>query len=272
MIIISEKVTFYISGDVVRDIGIVYFSEILKEIGIDYELTRNYLKFDYTDSKIISNYIIDNKIFQVFVNGNLREFKDSIPDFDKLNCNNILEHIAASNLKTKDKEKIEKAFHNRRFPYIRNSPIYGGNTNFDDMHSNFEKLVDIVVNNNISVNKKNLDDFKETDIQCSICGINHTTNLGINLKERKDSKYLFLFRGPEESGFKNNGNSQINICFECEFLNLMTLLYINLERPVTLAYVNNLRELLFINYKIMLRKRLYSVSASEKGVFKEKKN
>ncbi|OJT81430.1 hypothetical protein BM533_22150, partial [Clostridioides difficile] len=43
--------------------------------------------------------------------------------------------------------------------------------------------------------------------------------------------------------------------FECEFFNLMCLLYINLKRPMVFAYTNDLRELAFLNHKIMLKKK-----------------
>lgn len=125
----------------------------------------------------------------------------------------------------------------------------------------------ITCNNNVEVRDNNnsedciLDKYKKKDYLCNICNINKTTELDITFKERADSKYSFLFRGAEKSGFRNNGNSEGNICFECDFLNLMCLLYINLERPMALAYTNDLTELLFVNYKLMLQRKLYSDEA-----------
>ncbi|TQZ11331.1 hypothetical protein EWM10_08035, partial [Clostridioides difficile] len=37
-----------------------------------------------------------------------------------------------------------------------------------------------------------------------------------------------------------------------------TILYINLKRPMVFAYTNDLRELAFLNHKIMLKRKMYS--------------
>ncbi|NJA38434.1 hypothetical protein GSQ30_14145, partial [Clostridioides difficile] len=77
------KAKFYRSGDIVRDIGIVYFYELLMDLKNeleknDYklkftcELNRNYLSLEsaeYIDPKYISDYILENQLFKVFKNG-----------------------------------------------------------------------------------------------------------------------------------------------------------------------------------------------------------
>lgn len=267
-----KRVIFYSSGDIVRDIGIIYFSEILKAIKVKYELHRNYLEFDYIDPNIISNYILDKLIFKVFKNSKKDELEKKLGDFEKLKCDNYVEKVNESNISEKEKENLKKAFQNRRFPYIRNSGKYGLNCSLENMETNLITLVDIVLKSNISINDISLETFKEEDKVCYICNINKTTKLDINLKEKVDSKLSFLFRGAEKSGFRNNGNSENNICFECEFLNLMCLLYINLERPVIFGYTNDLTELLFINYKLMLKQKLYSDKAFYKKLVHEKIN
>ncbi len=101
--------------------------------------------------------------------------------------------------------------------------------------------------------------YEEKDSVCNVCNINKTTKLDIDLRERKDSKYNFLFRGAEKSGFKRSGQVESNICFECEFFNLMCLLYINLKDQ-WFAYTNDLRELAFLNHKIMLKRKCIQIN------------
>lgn len=267
---ITYKVKFYLSGDIVRDIGIIYFSEILNCMGINYELNKNYLEFDYVEPSLIADYILNNLIFEVFKVGKREKLKEKLGDLCDLSIENFEKYINDSNISIKEKCDLMKEFNNRRFPYMRNSSKFGLNTTLENMEKNLRELVNIVFKSNIGVKKIDLNKFKEKDIICNVCNINKITELDITLNKKIDSKLTFLFRGTEKSGFRNNGHDEGNICFECEFLNLMCLLYINLEKPNTLAYVNNLRELWFVNYKLMLRRKIYSDKAFYSKLLHEK--
>lgn len=241
----------------------------MEEASIDYVLSRNYLSFDYSELENIYE-CINKKIFWVYKKGKMENKKEDTENktIDLLEKYNSIEEIINSN-QLKD-EELKKLLESIYFPYIRNSGIYGGNNkDYFKRKENLKNLMKIVFDNNINVKRGDLKKFKEKNEKCSICCINDTTELGIDLKERKDSKYLFLFRGPQESGFRHNGNAPINICFECEFLNLITLLYISIKRPKILGYTSDLQEMIFINQKIMLKKNLYSEKAFYKKLIQE---
>ncbi|AYD22100.1 TPA: hypothetical protein SOL98_000103 [Clostridioides difficile] len=278
------KAKFYRSGDIVRDIGIVYFYELLMDLKNeleknDYklkftcELNRNYLSLEsaeYIDPKYISDYILENQLFKVFKNGKKEALEKIFNNIDNLTYVNFIEELDKSSATAKQKEDIKKDFKNRRFPYVRNSGKYGLNTSLENMETNVKNIVDTVIKSNIEIDKIDLEQYEEKDSVCNVCNINKTTKLDIDLRERKDSKYNFLFRGAEKSGFKRSGQVESNICFECEFFNLMCLLYINLKRPMVFAYTNDLRELAFLNHKIMLKRKMYSDKSFYKKLLHEK--
>ncbi|MGO1043956.1 hypothetical protein ACTPEO_14560 [Clostridioides difficile] len=275
------KAKFYRSGDIVRDIGIVYFYELLMDLRKeleknDYnlkftcELNRNYLSLEYIDPKYISDYILENQIFKVFKNGKKESLEKIFNNIGNLTYENFTEELDKASATEKQKEGIKKDFKNRRFPYVRNSGKYGLNTSLENMETNIENLVNTVIRSNIEIDEIDLSQYEEKDSVCNICNINKTTKLDIDLRERKDSKYNFLFRGAEKSGFKRSGQVESNICFECEFFNLMCLLYINLKRPIVFGYTNDLRELAFLNHKIMLKRKMYSDKSFYKKLLHEK--
>ncbi|MDX5716702.1 hypothetical protein SIK61_17700, partial [Clostridioides difficile] len=213
------KAKFYRSGDIVRDIGIVYFYELLMDLKNeleknDYklkftcELNRNYLSLEsaeYIDPKYISDYILENQLFKVFKNGKKETLEKIFSNIDNLTYVNFIEELDKSSATAKQKEDIKKDFKNRRFPYVRNSGKYGLNTSLENMETNVKRIVDTVIKSNIEIDeidKLDLTQYEEKDSVCNVCNINKTTKLDIDLRERKDSKYNFLFRGAEKSGFK----------------------------------------------------------------------
>ncbi|SJS75878.1 hypothetical protein [Clostridioides difficile] len=278
------KAKFYRSGDIVRDIGIVYFYELLMDLKnklekngyklkFTCELNRNYLSLESEeniDPEYISDYILENQLFKVFKNGKKEALEKIFNNIDNLTYVNFIEELDKSSATAKQKEDIKKDFKNRRFPYVRNSGKYGLNTSLENMEINVKNIVDTVIKSNIEIDKIDLEQYEEKDSVCNVCNINKTTKLDIDLRERKDSKYNFLFRGAEKSGFKRSGQVESNICFECEFFNLMCLLYINLKRPMVFAYTNDLRELAFLNHKIMLKRKMYSDKSFYKKLLHEK--
>lgn len=263
-----DTVRFYKSGDIVRDLGIIYLNKIIQKIeeksntDLNARLSGNYFEFDLIDPDVLSNYVLNNEIFSVFK-------KNKYPDLQKifeeevaeLSNDNYLQMVKEKKLSKKDEQNLIKAYEGRRFPYIRNSGKYGGNTSLEKMTENFKRLTYVVVHSNkhIKQNDNVLAEFEmDQESQCSICHINQVPAKDINLETRVNSKYNYLFQGSIYNTFNNYGNVKNTICFECEFLNLLCLLYLSLEKPNTLAYVNDLKNLEYVNYKLMLERRSHT--------------
>lgn len=271
---VIKNVKLYISGDVIRDIGIIKLYDLLKTIGIEANLERNYLEFSKFSPEVLTNYIINNILLKSYISLQDEEIKELLEE-KNLTIEKAIEIIKTTDIKANVKEEIIKGLSNVRFPYMRNSTKFGingkGNT-LERFKEYLNKLIILVIEGNINIKENNLSEYKVKKEVCNICNINHTTELDFTLEERADSKLLFMFKGTVESTFKQNGKSTNNICFECEFLNLMAILYINLDRPVTLAYVNNLVDLHYVNYKIMLKRKMYSDTEFYKIISKNKIN
>ena len=277
------KVQFERSGEIIRDIGIMYFYKILKKIDetgeISPNLERNRVIFNNFDEDMFSEYILKNIFYKIFVNSiipYLRKEKNSeifieklidseINDFDK-----ILKEFQLTGVK---KDEIKKKYEEAKyFPYLRNSAKYGANSQSEEnFHKNFRKLVKIVFHN-VKGDRSILETYSLNEI-CSIChkekatkyDITHKYEQGniekIKEKDRKNrinSKYNYTFMGSESNTFNNYSKEDSNICFTCEFFNLMFLLYVNLERPKVLAYTKSLEEMEFLNHKIMLKRSYYT--------------
>ncbi len=275
-----EKYRFYRTGDVVADIGIIELYDILQEMKSTYEtegnwditLEANCLAVEGLKPKTLYDYIIEHEIFQVFLNGirddlNKKGLEEVV--VEKLNIGNFKEIISQSSLKEKDKEFYLDKFSKKYFPYVRNSGKYGANSGSEEnFHYNFKELIDLV----FKINNKNDDEqrdilkkYEPIDEKCTVCHTNIATRLDIThkdeKKERINSKYNYSFFGSEMSTFNNYGECKNSICFECEFLNLMFLLYISRKRPKVLGYTDDLYFLRYINNNLMLKKRIYEDAA-----------
>src|SRR5690554_6883587 len=134
---------FYRSGEVVRDLGLIYLHQILKEKeDIKVELTANYLKVNNLDEQLLYDFIIKEEVYQVFLKGVVEELKKKIDEEDaeklvkEISVDIFLEEfdkrlderedIKASS-KESIKKKVKKGFKSMYFPYVRNSPKYGYN-------------------------------------------------------------------------------------------------------------------------------------------------
>ena len=261
-----NKVRFYKSDNLIRDIGVIYFYNFLKNYGFKVELHKNYLEFDYLDSKIISKLITEDVLFEIFKNGNKKEFIDeknsqksifTKEEYDEVTFDNfILKLTKKLKFEEKKLEKYKKDFYNIRFPYMRNSSKYGINGNgntFKRLQLNVEKLFNLVQHYYLGL--EDLSAYKVSDNKCEVCNINKTTELDFTLEKRVDSKYIFTFKGAVSNGFKNNGEDVgSHICFECEFLNLCALIYLNLKRVKNIVFINNLIDMNNINQILSIHK------------------
>lgn len=265
-----DKVRYYLTGDVVHDLGIINLASLLEDFkkryskSINFTLQKNYLEVDYLDSEKFTKYITEEILFNIFKSRKKEELEKlfEISEYNNLTYGNFVLEVTT---KLKDEKKLSsilKNYENIRFPYIRNSMKYGlngKNNSFKKMQNTFETLVDIVQESNIKIKRNDLSIYKVKDNLCEVCNINKTTDLDLDFTERKDSKLLFTFKGAEESGFKNNGRSKgSNICFQCEFLNLMALLYINLRKPRNIIYLNNLIDMKNINQVLNINEKKFS--------------
>lgn len=275
-----EKYKFYRKGEIVADIGIIELYDILQEMKYTYETEENlYIRLEANcliveglELEILYKYIIEYEIFQVFLSGVRDELKKKGLDaatIEKLNIGNFKEIIIQSNLKEKDKELYLDKYNKKYFPYVRNSGKYGTNSGSEEnFKHNFKQLIDLMFKIN---NKKDdeqreiLEKYKPLDEKCTVCHANITTRLDITHKdeekERINSKYNYSFFGSEKSTFNNYGEIKNSICFECEFFNLMFLLYISRKRPQVLGYTDDLYFLHYINNNLMLKKRMYQDAA-----------
>ncbi|MGL5616480.1 MAG: hypothetical protein ACRDD2_09695 [Sarcina sp.] len=274
MINIGEKIRLYSSGDMVRNLGIIGlkifieqfkgFDENYKDIEVN--LLKNYLEFDFINPEEFTKFITEKILFDIFLNQKRKDFVPKIfteEEYKSLNFLNFVEEATKKlSLKEKELKEVLKSFEGIRFPYLRNSSKYGLNgkdNSFKKVQNNFQLLFQLTEQGNINVKKENFKNYQVNEGVCDICNINKTTNLDLNFSERTDSKLIFLFKGAEESGFRNNGKSNSSkICFECEFLNLITLLYINLKKPSNLIYVNNLKEMNYLNHNLKLFERNFT--------------
>lgn len=270
-----EKYKFYRTGEVVADIGIIELYDILqgmkhtyKNENLDISLESNSLMIEGLEPEVLYKYIIEHEIFQVFLNGTKDDFREKGLEEDvieKLDVENFKETIDKSSLKEKDKEFYMDKFNKKYFPYVRNSGKYGVNSGAEEnFHENFKQLIDIVFeinNKKEDEQRKILEKYEPSDEKCMICHTNVATRLDITHKdeekERVNSKYNYSFFGAEKSTFNNYGEVKNSICFECEFLNLMFLLYISRKRPQVLGYTDDLYFLHYVNNNLMLKKRLY---------------
>lgn len=267
------KYKFFRTGEVVADIGILYLYDILQDMNskndINIQLKSNYLTIDLLNPEILCQYILDHEVFQVFLQGISNELIKKglyVETIKGLNTSNFLQEIQESSiLSEKDKITYTDRFNRKYFPYIRNSHKYGANSqseeNFRRCFRELIKLVFQINNKDEEKQREILKDYKPIEENCMICHKNISTRLDITHKTeeriRINSKYNYSFFGAEQSTFANYGEAKNNICFECEFLNLMFLLYINRKRPQVLGYTDDLYMLRYINDKLMIKKRLY---------------
>jgi len=277
------KLRFYRTGEIVRDLGVVYFFNILQEMEryfdkkYDVTLTDNFLEFTCDDYLEVCQYIINVKVFENFMKGvksELEKKKISEEFFQNTTIDNFEEMIdSLDKLNISEKEKLKNSFKSKYIPYIRNSPKYGANSQSEEnFHRNFNELVRLVFELNGKELKEQtqiLDKYKSNGDICCICHSVYTTEFDIThkseQKKREVSKYNYMFMGAENSTFNNYGNSQSSVCFVCEFFNLMFLLYFSLTQPRTICYVDSLKNIDFFNLKINNLMKLYN----DQGFYKK---
>jgi len=278
-----SRLRFYRSGEVVRDIGIVYFYTILKEMEEYYnkeykaELFDNYFEFICDDYTEVYRYIIDVKVFENFMKGVRTVFEEKNIDenvLQNINADNFIAIVdSIDNLKSEEKGKLKKSFYTKYMPYIRNSPKYGMNSQGEEnFHKNFKELMRLVFALNgkkLKDQPQILDKYKTTKNICCVCHSVYSTEFDISHKpeqiSRKVSKYNYMFMGAENSTFNNYGSDQTSVCFACEFFNLMFLLYFSLVQPRTISYFDSLKNIYFFNLKINNLMKLYN----DQGFYKK---
>lgn len=233
-----EKIRFYGSGELVRDVGIVYFYKILQEIEekkkihLQIDLSNNYLEFNKVDPLIICEHLVEVKL------------------------------------------------KGDNFPFMRNSFKYGGNSgDKENIKKNLTKLLEIIFAINLEVEQKQkeiLEELEPIKCLCSICHFNLTTEFDIThgdkKRPRKLSRLDYLFRSSEENTFNNYGKSLDQVCFECEFLNLIFLLYIKYKEIRLLVYLDNLKNLDFFNHKILLNRSINEKTLIKKLTYLKSEN
>lgn len=274
------------SGELVRDTGILYFYQMLRELDKDNriqpKLHRNHLSFhlseDFDMCEALFTQII-SELYQAFIKDlAVEKLADDLlaklADAPKDQLVALLEEakVPASKIKT-IVDKSQKIY----FPYLRNSGKFGANagkvTNF---HQNLKELLRLFVDNLLN-QREHIVLYGEGS-RCAVCqentaplydithkyDIKTVDSLKPNEREiRTDSKYLYTFKGSENNTFSNYSrmNQASSICFECEFFNLLFLLYVKTERLQYVVMTDSLEITFLLQRKILLKKNAYTKQA-----------
>lgn len=272
------------SGELVRDTGILYFYQILRELDEDKQiqpkLHRNHLSFEipkeFDMKEALFTQIVDKKLYYAF----LRDIKvDKLIDDDLLKK---LVNVPRERLSTFLKEtqispdKIKKIIEKSQkiyFPYVRNSIKFGANSGkVVNFHQNLKEMLQLFLDSLVD-QRDRLDQYGKGRC-CSVCHENTAPFYDITCKYeiesinniklserkiRKDSKYLYTFKGRENNTFSNYGrvNQASSICFECEFFSLLFLLYVKMELPQYLVITDNLKIMDLVQRKIQMKKDVH---------------
>lgn len=271
------------NDELVRDTGILYFYQMLRELDkenrIQPKLHRNHLSFSMPENfnmrEAIFTRIVD-QLYRAFVrdlsveklsNDLLNKLEDSSKD----RLVELLEEgkVPAANIK-KIVDKSQKIF----FPYLRNSGKFGANAgSVANFHRNLNELLELFLDTLLK-QPEHLELYGEGAC-CSVCqentapfydithkyAIETIEKIKVNKREiRTDSKYLYTFKGSENNTFSNYGrmNQASAICFECEFFNLLFLLYVKMERPQYIVMTDSLENTYLLQRKIQLKKNAYT--------------
>lgn len=288
---------WYRSGEIVRDIGMIYFSELLEKYAennaITVELKANELKVSgELESETFNQFFHDYVMFEIFKTDLIAVLKG------KKVATDIIEFVqmqkTASDLKTYCyqvdgqvkkvyKSESEKA---QYLPYVRNSGKFGANAgNVGNFKRNFFELITLVfsanrVVDNVQANWQQVlqhyqivDENAEMTSQCMICHYEPVTTYDITHKYnqeivqklkpkdqimRKTSKYLYSFLGSEGNTYQNYGQVQNDVCFTCEFFNLLFLCFIKIRKPSSLILADRLQETKFLNYRYGIKSTEYT--------------
>ncbi|MDN5343643.1 MAG: hypothetical protein PWP28_2523 [Oceanotoga sp.] len=257
-----KNIKFFRTGEIVRDIGIVNLYRILKNEDYNAVLKDNYLEINGINSRNFYRIIVENVLFKIAIDGiniELTKGKKELINKDNINFENYKKFVDNSDYDDKTKKMIINKIESQYIPYLRNSGKFGANAgNVENFHNNLKKFLEIVFEEKSEEFLNN--EYEKIETKCSICHNNYVYKYDIThkeeKKERKTSKYLYSFMGSENNMFNNYGQDLgSNICFECEFFNIMFLLYINENRNSELIYVESLKLMEFFNYKYNLISR-----------------
>lgn len=282
-----SRVKIFNSGEVVRDLGLVYFYQLLRKIdennNLKPQLFRNYVEFDISEEfdlkQAIFNQIVEKELYQGFVR-DLSAEKLAEPLLDTLKEGSfatLKEQLETENLPQKTIEKILFKSNKVFFPYLRNSGKFGVNSqSLPNFHHNLKEIIHIFLE---GVTKKHeRASLYGKGERCSICQERSAPKYDITHKYaiehiekipekkrvvRRDSKYLYTFQGGQNNSFSNYGkiNQLSSICFSCEFLNLCFLLFVKRMRPKFLVLTDDLQQTEFLQHKIQLKQDVYTRQA-----------
>lgn len=220
----------YRTGEIVPDIGIVHFKNILNQMKLDnIELTSNYLYLPKIEIHELIQFLWKN-IFE-------KDYVPYIRNSPKFGSNSVGE----------------------REPYV----------NFrKNLEEQLNIILELLSSNNNANILKQYGPTKKCSICNRFHGteydINNKKQWQNKEKERKISKYIYSFLGSENNTFSNYTNRNIEICFVCEFLVVLFLSYIDKNENRYLVYSNNLQLLDFINYKSTILSELNDVGILRK--------
>lgn len=272
------------NGELVRDTGILYFYQLLRELEEDErikpELHRNRVSFDIPEGfdmkKALFTQIVDKKLYHAFVRdlkiGKLAD-DNLVGELINIPIEQLSKFLEEAKVPSNKMKKIIDKSQKIYFPYLRNSIKFGANSGeVVDFHKCLNELLRLFLDNLFdkrerldlygigsccSVCQENIAPFYDITYKYEIEAINNVKPQ--DRKVRTDSKYLYTFKGRENNTFSNYGrvNQASSICFECEFFNLMFLLYIKAELPQYLVMTDSLKITYLLQRKIQMKKDMH---------------
>ncbi|MBO1304767.1 hypothetical protein JZO70_01240 [Enterococcus sp. 669A] len=274
------------NGELVRDTGILYFYRMLREIDEDNriqpKLHRNHLSFEmpaeFDMKKALFTQIV-TELYRAFVRDLIVEklSDDLLNKLEVAPKEHLIELLEAAKVSPDKIKKIVAKSQKIYFPYLRNSGKFGANAGtVANFHQNLKELLQLFLDSLLK-QREHLELYGEGS-NCSVCQENTAPLYDITHKYaietiekmkpnkrivRTDSKYLYTFKGSENNTFSNYGrvNQYSSVCFECEFFNLLFLLYVKVEKPQYLVMTDSLEITYLLQRKIQMKKNVYTTQA-----------
>lgn len=271
------------NGELVRDIGILYFYQLLRELDVENciqpKLHRNHLSFDTPEGFDMRNALftqITDELYRAFTRDlSVEKLPENLLNkLDDAPKGKLVELLKEAKVSTDKIQKIVAKSQNIYFPYLRNSGKFGANAGtVANFHQNLKEILQLFIDSLLKEQTR-LKQYGEGSY-CSVCQENTAPLYDITHKYaietvekmkpnkriiRTDSKYLYTFKGSENNTFTNYGrvNQASSICFECEFFNLLFLLYVKMERPQYLVMTDSLEITYLLQNKIQMKKNVYT--------------
>ncbi len=290
---------WYRSGEIVRDIGMIYFYELLEayqqqqQQEINIEMNANHLRISgEVDTEAFNQFFHDYVMFEMFKIDLVVALKNKKIQDDVLVAVQL--QTTYEDLKTyclQADVQVRKVYEaeskkDQYLPYLRNSGKFGANSGgVGNFKKNLKELIRLVFSANQCLDNQEAhwqevyehyqiaDENAEITSFCSVCHYEPVSMYDITHKYkqeivetlkpntrivRKTSKYLYSFLGSEGNTYKNYGQVQSDVCFTCEFFNLLFLCFVKISKPSSVILADTLKETKLLNYRYGIKSTEYT--------------